>query len=361
MIVQSIELKNFRNYEELHMEFHGGTNILYGDNAQGKTNILEAVYFCATSKSHKSAKDREIIRFEQDESHIKMQVRKNSVPYRIDMHLKKNKPKGIAINGVPIKKASELFGIANVVCFSPEDLNIIKNGPSERRRFIDMELCQLNKLYVHSLVQYNKVLVQRNKLLKELAFRPDYEATLDVWDMQLVNYGTEVMKFRLDFIAKLNAMIQKIHLQLSGNREELVVSYEPDTPSDQFEAALKRSRPQDIRQKTTLCGPHRDDISFFVNGIDIRRYGSQGQQRTAALSLKLSELELVKTLIHDNPILLLDDVLSELDGGRQNHLLSAISDIQTIITCTGLDDFVNNRFKIDKIFKVIDGTVVSEN
>ena len=361
MIVQSIELKNFRNYEELHMEFHGGTNILYGDNAQGKTNILEAVYFCATSKSHKSAKDREIIRFEQDESHIKMQVRKNNVPYRIDMHLKKNKPKGIAINGVPIKKASELFGIANVVCFSPEDLNIIKNGPSERRRFIDMELCQLNKLYVHSLVQYNKVLVQRNRLLKELAFRPDYEETLDVWDMQLVNYGIEVMKFRLDFIAKLNAMIQKIHLQLSGSREELVISYEPDTPADQFEAALKKSRPQDIRQKTTLCGPHRDDISFFVNGIDIRRYGSQGQQRTAALSLKLSELELVKTLIHDNPILLLDDVLSELDSGRQNHLLGAISDIQTIITCTGLDDFVNNRFKIDKIFKVIDGTVVSEN
>lgn len=361
MIVQSIELKNYRNYEELHMEFHGGTNILYGDNAQGKTNILEAVYVCATSKSHKSAKDREIIRFEQDESHIKMQVRKNDVPYRIDMHLKKNKPKGIAINGVPIKKASELFGIANVVCFSPEDLNIIKNGPSERRRFIDMELCQLNKLYVHSLVQYNKVLVQRNKLLKELAFRPDYEETLDVWDMQLVNYGIEVMKFRQDFIAKMNTMIQKIHLQLSGSKEELVIRYEPDTIPGQFETALKKNRPQDIRQKTTLSGPHRDDISFYVNGIDIRKYGSQGQQRTAALSLKLSELELVKTLIHDNPILLLDDVLSELDGSRQNHLLNAISDIQTIITCTGLDDFVNNRFKIDKIFKVIDGTVVSEN
>ncbi|MBS6952874.1 MAG: DNA replication/repair protein RecF [Enterocloster asparagiformis] len=361
MIIESIELKNYRNYEELHMELNEGTNILYGDNAQGKTNILEAVYVCCTSKSHKNAKDRDIIRFDQDESHIKMQIRKNDVPYRIDMHLKKNKPKGIAINGMPIRRASELFGIANVVCFSPEDLNIIKNGPSERRRFIDMELCQLNKLYVHSLVQYNKVLVQRNKLLKELAFRPDYEETLDVWDMQLVNYGKEVMEYRRDFVSRLNEMIHGIHARLSGQKEDLKICYEPDTDIGQFEEALKRSRPQDMKQKTTLCGPHRDDISFFVNGIDIRKFGSQGQQRTAALSLKLSELELVKQLIHDRPILLLDDVLSELDAGRQNHLLNAINDIQTIITCTGLDDFVNNRFKIDKIFKVIDGAVVSEN
>ena len=361
MIIESIELKNYRNYEELHMELNEGTNILYGDNAQGKTNILEAVYVCCTSKSHKNAKDRDIIRFDQDESHIKMQIRKNDVPYRIDMHLKKNKPKGIAINGMPIRRASELFGIANVVCFSPEDLNIIKNGPSERRRFIDMELCQLNKLYVHSLVQNNKVLVQRNKLLKELAFRPDYGETLDVWDMQLVNYGKEVMEYRGDFVCRLNQMIHGIHARLSGQKEDLKICYEPDTDAVQFEEALKRSRPQDMKQKTTLCGPHRDDISFFVNGIDIRKFGSQGQQRTAALSLKLSELELVKQLIHDRPILLLDDVLSELDAGRQNHLLNAINDIQTIITCTGLDDFVNNRFKIDKIFKVIDGAVVSEN
>lgn len=283
------------------------------------------------------------------------------MPYRIDMHLKKNKPKGIAINGVPIRKASELFGIANVVFFSPEDLNIIKNGPSERRRFIDMELCQLNKLYVHSLVQYNKVLLQRNKLLKELFFKPEYEETLDVWDMQLVNYGKEVIRFRREFIGRLNEIMQKIHLSLSGNKEEIKISYEPYTIEDQFGQTLKRNRPQDMKQKTTLSGPHRDDISFIVNGIDIRRFGSQGQQRTAALSLKLSELELVKAVSRDNPILLLDDVLSELDSSRQNHLLSAIQDIQTMITCTGLDDFVNNRFHIDKIFKVIDGTVENEN
>lgn len=290
MMIESIELKNYRNYKELHMEFNQGTNILYGDNAQGKTNILEAVYVCCTSKSHKSAKDKDIIRFNQDESHIKLQVRKNEVPYRLDMHLKKNKPKGIAINGIPIRKASELFGIANVIFFSPEDLNIIKNGPSERRRFIDLELCQLNKLYVHSLVQYNKVLLQRNKLLKELFFRPEYEETLDVWDMQLATYGREVIRFRRDFICRLNGIIHGIHENLSGNKEDITISYEPYAKDEEFEEIIKKNRQQDMKQKTTLAGPHRDDISFMVNGIDIRRFGSQGQQRTAALSLKLSRL-----------------------------------------------------------------------
>lgn len=361
MIIESIDLQNYRNYQELHMELNEGTNILYGDNAQGKTNILEAIYVCCTSKSHRSVRDRDMIRFGQDEAHLRLMVRKGNVPYRIDMHLKKNKPKGIAINGLPIRRASELFGIANVVFFSPEDLNLIKNGPAERRRFIDLELCQLNKLYVHSLVQYNRVLAQRNRLLKELVFHPEYGETLDVWDIQLVKYGKEVMKFREEFIHQLNGMIRDIHHSLSGEREELVLTYEPHTPEKELEGALKRSRPQDEKQKTTLCGPHRDDISFVVNGIDIRRFGSQGQQRTAALSLKLSELKLVELLTRDKPILLLDDVLSELDGNRQNHLLNAISRIQTVITCTGLDDFVNNRFKIDKIFKVIDGTVTSEN
>ena len=168
MFIESIELKNYRNYGELHMDFDPGTNVLYGDNAQGKTNILEAVYVCATTKSHRGSKDREIIEFGEDESHIKMQLRKDDVPYRIDMHLKKNKTKGVAVNGIPIRRASELFGIVNVVFFSPEDLNLIKNGPADRRRFIDLELCQLNRLYVHSLVQYNRVVIQRNKLLKEL-------------------------------------------------------------------------------------------------------------------------------------------------------------------------------------------------
>ena len=361
MIIESIELKNYRNYDKLHMDFSHGTNILYGDNAQGKTNILESVYVCCTTKSHKGSKDKEMIRFGEDEAHIKLTVRKQDVPYRIDMHLKKNRAKGVAVNGVPIKKASELFGIVNVVFFSPEDLNLIKNGPAERRRFIDLELCQLNKLYVHSLVQYNKIVTQRNKLLKDIMFRPDYEETLDIWDMQLVQYGREVIRCREAFVGQLNDLIGGIHRQLSGEKESLHISYEPNVTVDMFEDTLRKSRPSDLKQRTTLTGPHRDDLSFIINDIDIRRFGSQGQQRTAALSLKLAEIELVKKIVNDYPILLLDDVLSELDGSRQNHLLSGINHIQTMITCTGLEDFVNNRFRIDKIFKVVSGEVYSEN
>ena len=361
MIIESIELKNYRNYENLQLELSPGTNIFYGDNAQGKTNILESVYVCCTTKSHKGSKDKEMIRFGEDEAHIKLTVRKQDVPYRIDMHLKKNKTKGIAVDGIPIRKASQLFVLVNVVFFSPEDLNIIKNGPSERRRFIDMELCQLDKVYVHSLVQYNKVLLQRNKLLKELGFHPEYEATLDVWDEQLVRFGKEVIKARRAFIDQLGDIIKELHTKLSGGKENIEVIYDPDTEEEELEAAVRKSRQQDMKQKTTLAGPHRDDISFVVNGIDIRRFGSQGQQRTAALSLKLSELELVKKISRDDPVLLLDDVLSELDSSRQNQLLDAIQDIQTMITCTGLEDFVNHRFHIDKIFKVEEGKVTSQN
>lgn len=361
MVIESMELENYRNYQSLQVSFSPGTNIFYGDNAQGKTNVLEGIYVCSTAKSHRGSKDQEMIRFGQEESHIKLCLKKDGVPYRVDMHLKKHKTKGIAINGMPIRKASELFGIANVVFFSPEDLNIIKNGPSERRRFIDLELCQINKLYVHALINYNKIILQRNKLLKDLPFHPEYESTLEVWNEQLFAYGIQVIRERRQFIQQLNQIIKEIHGNLTGNKEHLELKYEPNVESEAFADALKRSREQEIRQKTTLVGPHRDDIRFSVNQIDIRKFGSQGQQRSAALSLKLSEIELVKQMIHDYPILLLDDVLSELDSSRQNHLLNHIQHIQTMITCTGLDDFVEHRFPIDRIFKVVSGTVYKEN
>ena len=360
MFIESIELLNYRNYKQLHMDFHSGTNVLYGDNAQGKTNILEAVYVCSTTKSHKGSKDKEIVRFGEEESHIKMTVRRDGIPYRIDMHLKKNRTKGVAVNGVPIKKASELFGIVNVIFFSPEDLNIIKNGPAERRRFLDLELCQLNKVYVYNLVQYNRVVVQRNKLLKELDSDPSLRETLNIWDMQLIRFGSELIRLRTRFVEELNGLIREIHFHLSGEREELEIRYEPNVTPETFEAELSRNRNQELRQRLTLTGPHRDDLNFIVNGADIRKFGSQGQQRTAALSLKLSEIELVKRTVKDYPVLLLDDVLSELDGKRQEHLLSEISHIQTLITCTGLDEFVNSRFQMDKVFKIVEGTVESE-
>lgn len=363
MIVESVELKDYRNYEFLDMNFNEHVNIIYGDNAQGKTNILESIYMCSTSKSHRGSKDREIVRFGEDESHIKLSVLKHGMKYRIDMHLKKNKTKGIAVNGIPIKKAVELFGIINIVFFSPEDLNIIKNGPSERRRFMDMELSQLDKIYLSNLVNYNKVLNQRNKLLKDIAFSPSEQLmqTLDIWDMQLVKYGSLIIKGRKIFIEKINTIISDIHSRLTGGIENIKVCYVPDVDVNYFEEEVRNSRQKDIKYKVTGKGPHKDDLIFLINDNDVRKYGSQGQQRTAALSLKLSEIELVKLVIKDTPVLLLDDVLSELDSNRQNFLINSIGDIQTIVTCTGLEEFINNRMNINKIFKVTDGHVVNEN
>ena len=359
MYIKSLELNNYRNYDNLSIEFERGTNILYGNNAQGKTNILESIYVASTTKSHRGSKDREIINFEKDEAHIKATVMKKDVPIRIDIHLKKNKSKGIAINGIPIRKASELFGVLNVVFFSPEDLNIIKNGPAERRRFIDLELCQLDKIYVHNLVNYNKIVNQRNKLLRDLGFNYDKElvSTLDIWDMQLADYGAKIITRRNQFIDEINEIIYGIHRNITNGKEELIVRYEPNITGNNIYEELVRSRDKDLKLKTTSVGPHRDDISFLNKNIDIRKFGSQGQQRTAALSLKLSEIELVKSIIKDTPILLLDDVLSELDSNRQRHLLGNLYNVQTIITCTGLDEFVENRFNIDNIYKVVEGTV----
>lgn len=361
MILKSLELANFRNYEELNISFDKGTNILYGDNAQGKTNILEAIYVSATTKSHKGSKDKEIINFDKEEAHIRTYLEKENVETRVDMHLRKNKSKGIAIDGQKIKKAADLMGLLNVVFFSPEDLSIIKDGPAERRRFADMELCQLDSFYLYNLNHYNKIIGQRNKLLKDMYFQPELKETLNIWDSQLVSFGSKIIERREQFVKQLGDIIFDIHKKLSGGKEELVIAYEPDVSIEDFEKQMKYNQDKDIRLKQTTTGPHRDDFSFVVNGVDIRKYGSQGQQRTAALSLKLSEIELVKKISKDTPVLLLDDVLSELDSNRHNYLLNSIGNIQTIITCTGLDEFINNRFEINKIFKVTNGTVNCEN
>ena len=393
MLIRSLKLKNYRNYDLLSIDFDSHTNILYGDNAQGKTNILEALYLSGTTKSHRGTKDRDLIQFEHDESHIETVVEKNGVHFQIDLHLKKNSPKGIAIDKVPIKRASELFGIIHFVFFSPEDLNIIKDGPSGRRRFVDLELSQLDKVYLSNLSNYNRIINQRNSLLKNIYYQKNLMETLDVWDIQLVEYGNKIIERRKEFIGQVNEIISEVHFRLTGGKENLVISYEQSNGNMTLEAALKKNRERDLRVKSTSVGPHRDDLCFSVttcsadnlNGdqenlgdnsdqnlkydssvdgsytvgkaIDIRRFGSQGQQRTAALSLKLSEIELVKELIHDTPILLLDDVLSELDKNRQNYLLDSIHDIQTVITCTGLDEFVNHRFSINKVFHVKNGTI----
>lgn len=360
MKIHQLELSEFRNYETLSVEFDDAVNILYGDNAQGKTNVLEAIYLCGTTKSHKGSKDKEMIRLSSKESHIRMQIEKAGIPHRIDMHLRKNKAKGVAVDGVPIKRSSELMGLLHIVFFSPEDLSMIKNGPGERRRFIDLELCQLDSTYLYHLGNYNRAVNQRNNLLKQIGFHKELKDTVEVWDMQLVEHGSAVIHTRKRFVEELNGLLPEIHAKLSGGKEELFVRYEPNVGTQEFGQKLFMNLERDIVLKATGNGPHRDDISFYVGDKNLKLFGSQGQQRTAALSLKLAEIELVRGKIKESPVLLLDDVLSELDRNRQSYLLESITDLQTIITCTGLEEFIGDKKQDHRIFHVVNG-VVSES
>ncbi|WP_130838449.1 DNA replication/repair protein RecF [Lachnoclostridium sp. Marseille-P6806] len=361
MFIQSLELSDFRNYERLQTSFSEGTNIICGSNAQGKTNILEALYMAALTKSYRGQKDRDLIRFGHEEAHIRCGLMKGGIDYRIDMHLRRNKAKGLALNGQKLRRASELVGILHIIFFSPDDLRIIKDGPSERRRFMDMELCQLDRNYLHDLGQYNRIVEQRNRLLKDIALHGELADTLGIWDEQIVNYGVRIIRRREEFMRRVGDIVGVIHEKLSGGREHLKISYEPNVTEELFAKNLAFFRSRDIRLRMTTTGPHRDDFSFVSDGIDLRVFGSQGQQRTCALSLKLSEIELVKEIIHDNPVLMLDDVLSELDSDRQNYLLGSIGGIQTFITCTGLDEFVKNRFTMDRVFRIRDGKIDLDN
>lgn len=358
MYVKSLDLLNFRNYQDLSLTFDPGINIFYGENAQGKTNILEAVYLAGTSKSHRGTRDRDMIRMGEQEGHIRMHVDKNENDYRIDMHLRKNQSKGIAIGGIRIRKASDLFGIVNIVFFSPEDMNIIKNGPSERRRMADRILCETDRIYLSDLTQYGKCLNQRNRLLHDLFQNPSLESELSVWDWQLVKYGERIIGKRAEFVQILEDIARDIHKELTGGGESLNLVYEPNVEREAFAEKVVRCRGTDLKMKSTSVGPHRDDIGIRVNGMDLRLYGSQGQQRTAAISLKLAEIRIIEEKIKNKPVLLLDDVLSELDRGRQNYLLGNIRNIQTMITCTGLDEFVQNRFEADRVFHVAGGRIV---
>lgn len=357
MYIESIELLNFRNYSSLSLKPDPGTDLFYGDNAQGKTNILEAVYLAGTTKSHRGARDREMIRCGCEESHIRMVVSKGGNSCRIDMHLKKNKPKGIAIGGFPVKKAADLYGIVSLVFFSPEDLSIIKNGPGERRRFLDLMLCQMDKIYLSDLTAYNKCLNQRNRLLHSIFYDERLIDELDVWDEQLISYGKKIIEKRFSFIKELESSARDIHTSLTGGKEEIQLTYEPSVSADQMAEKIRIQRPVDLKFQNTSAGPHRDDFSVLLNHMNAKVYGSQGQIRTAALSLKLSEIELIKKKINDTPVLLLDDVLSELDAGRQRYLLHAITGIQTMITCTSAEELVKDHFHVDKKYHVVSGEV----
>lgn len=360
MYIRELALQNFRNYNYLNLALHPGINVFVGDNAQGKTNVLESIYLCATARSHRTNQEREVIMWDETEAHIRLNIQKKYVDDQIDFHMDK-RGKGVAINRIPIKKLVDLLGILNVVMFSPEDLQMIKKGPGERRRFVDIELSQLDRLYYYGLQQYHKVLKQRNNLLKNFHSTSDARNMLEVWDMQIVEYGTNVINKRKEFISKLGMIAREIHFNISGDKEKLEVVYAPSVGIEIYEQKLSSNHDQDIFRRSTSIGPHRDDMTFLINGMDVRIYGSQGQQRTVVLSIKLAQLRMIQEILGEQPVLLLDDVLSELDYHRQQFLFAHTQNIQTFITSTGTEESVWNMQEIGKLFRVSSGAIAEES
>ena len=355
-----MKLRYFRNYKELGIEFGNGYNIIYGDNAQGKTNIIEAIFICASGRSHRTSRDIELVSTGEIGYYIKLDMVKDNVDSSVEMIFEKNERKKIKINDIPVKKIGNLMGHLNAVIFSPEDLFIIKEGPSERRRFLDITLSQLRPSYFHDLQQYAKILQQRNMLLKEISNRRDLNDTLEVWNNHIIKTGSRIIKARSEFIKRLDVAAAIRHNQLSNGTEKLEVKYVPSfNTGNQYNLCeieydygkvLEASAKKELFKCTTMYGPHRDDYDIILNDMSTKVYGSQGQQRTAVLSMKLSEIDIMKEDTGDYPVLLLDDVLSELDNKRQEYLFENIEKVQTFITCTDKAFFrkTDNNFIILK-------------
>ncbi|OOB78937.1 MAG: DNA replication protein RecF [Epulopiscium sp. Nuni2H_MBin001] len=355
MYIQDLSLTNFRNHQQTKIELGEGINIFAGDNAQGKTNILEAIYLCAVARSHRTTKEKETIKWGERSTHIQLSVQKKTINNQIDFYIS-NTNKSVAINKLAINKLSDLFGVLNVVMFSPEDLQLIKKSPKERRKFLDIELCQFDKLYYYSLKQYHQVLKQRNNYLKQAKISGNYEL-ISIWDQQLSDFGIEIIKKRQQFIESLNLIATNIHNKISGGQEELKIIYEPNVAINKFLDELQRTHTRDYLMQSTSVGPHRDDIKFLVNNMDAKLYSSQGQQRTVVLALKLAEIEMMKNRLGEAPILLLDDVLSELDCHRRQHLFNYTKSNQTIITCNEFEQTIWQDKKFDKLYLIKNGAI----
>ena len=361
MFIKRLQMLNYRNYNALDIELCPNVNVFMGDNAQGKTNILEAIYYCAFAKSHRTSKDKELINWNGEHAFISVDVGRERLDKRIDISILKDGKKSIRINKIKIKKIGELFGNFNVVMFSPEDLRIIKDSPGVRRKFIDMELCQLNPKYYYNLVQYNKVLNERNILLRN---RNTSSEMLEIYDMQLVEFGYNIIRDRIKYIESLNKYAEKIHSDITSGKEKINFKYistikDLENFKENFYTLLEKNRSKDCDRGITSIGPHRDDFFVYINDIDTKSYGSQGQQRTAVLTMKFSSLEIIKELTGEFPVLLLDDVLSELDFNRKKYILSTIGQIQTVITCTGIEDLYEYLDEKAKVFKVKNGEIVN--
>ncbi len=367
MYIKSITIDSYRNYKKVKVDLDPQLNLIIGDNAQGKTNLLESIYFACFGKSFRTSKDSEIIPFDDlyASVHIQM-VRENGLEETVEYRIYKGNKKKFLVNGVNITKISELLGTLNVILFYPDDLRLIKDSPQERRRFINRELSQMSKIYCSDLIDYNKILYQRNELLKKLAYKPDLLETMDVWNEQLAEKGSKILSKRYQFCKQLDDISKDIHKKITNGKEELSVAYQSAIPFDRDITIMKENLLSDIHKNTrsdikrgfSSVGPHRDDLDIKINGINSRSFGSQGQQRTAALSLKLSEIDIVKSEVGEAPILLLDDVMSELDINRQKDLVYMLKDVQAIITTTDINNIVDHYINDSKTIQIISGNVI---
>ena len=363
MYIKELKVKNFRNYKDLAIEFDKRVNLITGQNAQGKTNMIEALYMSSMGRSFRTNHDNEMIRFGEESAYIKVLAEKEYVSTKVEVLLSKAIKKAIKKDGSSVRKTAELLENIIIVIFSPDDLRIVKDEPEKRRRFIDRELSQIKPAYYDAFMKYRRALNERNSYLKSDDIK---ESMLDIWDEGLIRYGALVMKYRNEFIEDISHLSSKIHSRITNGKEALSLVYQPninyaestDMQEELIERELMASRDRDIRTGTTTKGPHKDDFSFIIDNINVRNYGSQGQQRTSALSLKLAELDLIKRETGENAILLLDDVMSELDEERREYLIRALSENQIFITTTDIDDSLIKAYPDAKIIKISEGKIV---
>ena len=359
MIVTDLRLRQYRSYEACALAPCEGVNVLLGDNGQGKTNVLEALYLCCTGRSHRTRQDRELIRWGADFASVKVEAQRRDGSHQVEIVLPQAGRRKLKIAGQEVSKSGELMGHVTGVLFSPEDLRTVKDGPAERRRFVDMALSQIKPSYYYALQRYARALKQRNEVLKLASVQPGLLPTLDSWDEQLAQAGAELMAQRRGYVARLSAEAGETHREISDGRERLEIRYAPSvTLGDDRQAILDglfAARENDLRRMTTSVGPHRDDVLLMIGGRDVRAFGSQGQQRTAALAMRLSELNVMREVMGEWPMLMLDDVMSELDPSRRRQLVNRLDGIQTFITCTDVDDLAGAR--IGKAWRVSGGTL----
>ena len=356
MYIKKIILSNFRNYEEQEIDLKNGINVFYGDNAQGKTNIIEAIFLCAFGRSFRTIKEKELININKNDCRVTINYEKEDRSGTISIYISDKKQ--IQINGIKIKKLSELLGNINIVIFSPDDINILKGSPALRRRFLDMMIGQLKPNYVYNLNMYLKTLEQRNNYLKQIKEKNKPEDLLDIWDEKLIEYSEIIYNYRKEFIEKIINKINKIHSDITNANEKIDIEYISNCENKkEFSDLLKNRRKLDIIKGFTTKGIHRDDFAVYINGQELSIYGSQGQHRTAILSLKLSELQVIKDEIDEEPILLLDDFMSELDVGRRENFLKNIIGTQVIITCAEKMEIFEKNKEEYNLFNVKNGKV----